>query len=603
MSCFMEVFGQNRQMQCAPVKITTNRYWVRLVGRRHDVQLWSPDDRIPKLNDFTRPYKPGGIAGTGLGASDDWISNIFEPIKQRYNLLAGTEILLRSKSKADAVYARMASLKPEMVLWDDPKYAIYRAKQGKKEKKLAEGEVPPPIEVTKSVREIVLFRARNVTHIYQVVEHGRRYYSFVTFSSDWRFSYHEMPPWEDIAKPVPVKFRYCAAEGPSEDSDFYDVRLPHSSLVVTRNLGGGADDIQTHVPAMFLRGLLPDVLVEQYSFWQNIDDTIIGYQKLEFQLKTKTAFALRIALGGSDDGGAAATVVRVQLHAVSTSSVPEEHAYQQYENEKKIAANDKSCVTLVNLMYAHADSPLGRLCDFIIKVETLAWLMVWAKGVLTPEEMTRTCQIATIELPRIGLTFFGKTDSDGTVRMYSSDNVGMFISEQSSPSLNKITEGIPHGILLESHEGDLALMVPAVIPRRVASSDDESFPTLAIFPPVYHEGKEKWTIAKQLSKMHAKHFLYPVHLSLGFIFTTTLSSSLYLLLLRFLHRNYEAAFRLADVCTTDTELSAEAALLFNQLSMLNDDGHPDAHAGSPLAYGCRIPSRMCSPIPSQPIPS
>jgi hypothetical protein len=28
------------------VKLTTKRKWVRLVGRRYDLQMWQPDDRV-----------------------------------------------------------------------------------------------------------------------------------------------------------------------------------------------------------------------------------------------------------------------------------------------------------------------------------------------------------------------------------------------------------------------------------------------------------------------------------------------------------------------------------------------------------------------------
>jgi hypothetical protein len=36
--------------------------------------------------------------------------------------------------------------------------------------------------------------------------------------------------------------------------------------------------------------------------------------------------------------------------------------------------------------------------------------------------------------------------------------------------------------------------------------------------------------------LDTKYYLYPVHVSLSFMFTPTLASALYLLLLRFLHR-------------------------------------------------------------------
>jgi hypothetical protein len=37
----------NDIIQCADVKNTTNRKWVRLVGLGYDLQLWSPDMRRP----------------------------------------------------------------------------------------------------------------------------------------------------------------------------------------------------------------------------------------------------------------------------------------------------------------------------------------------------------------------------------------------------------------------------------------------------------------------------------------------------------------------------------------------------------------------------
>lgn len=46
MEDFQDVFGDATQVACAGVKLTTKRKWVRLVGRRYDLQLWQPDDRV-----------------------------------------------------------------------------------------------------------------------------------------------------------------------------------------------------------------------------------------------------------------------------------------------------------------------------------------------------------------------------------------------------------------------------------------------------------------------------------------------------------------------------------------------------------------------------
>eukprot|EP00954_Amorphochlora_amoebiformis_P014105 1105270-Amorphochlora_amoeboformis.AAC.1 len=78
--------------------------------------------------------------------------------------------------------------------------------------------------------------------------------------------------------------------------------------------------------------------------------------------------------------------------------------------------------------------------------------------------------------------------------------------------------------------------------------------------------------------MTQRYFLYPVHISLSFLFTPTLSSALYLLLLRYLHRDYAAAFRLVHSIGTDAVFLDEEAMIFMHLAQCNKDRHPDAHA-------------------------
>ena len=83
MQDFKDVFGQTgTQMQCAPVKITTQRQWVRLVGTRHDVQYWKPDDRTPRLFPFVRPYAPDTLSPT-----ERWIGRIIQKVLPTHRLL------------------------------------------------------------------------------------------------------------------------------------------------------------------------------------------------------------------------------------------------------------------------------------------------------------------------------------------------------------------------------------------------------------------------------------------------------------------------------------------------------------------------------------
>jgi hypothetical protein len=71
-----------------------------------------------------------------------------------------------------------------------------------------------------------------------------------------------------------------------------------------------------------------------------------------------------------------------------------------------------------------------------------------------------------------------------------------------------------------------------------------------------------------------RFFLYPIHVSNCFLQTKGLNSALYLTLLRFLHRDYESVFRLADSIATDTSFNADGDQLFQMLSSTKDDWHP-----------------------------
>ena len=48
------------------------------------------------------------------------------------------------------------------------------------------------------------------------------------------------------------------------------------------------------------------------------------------------------------------------------------------------------------------------------------------------------------------------------------------------------------------------------------------------------------------------YYVYPVHVSLSFLYSTTLASALYLLLLRYLNRQYKAVVQLIDTVASDT---------------------------------------------------
>ena len=83
-------------------------------------------------------------------------------------------------------------------------------------------------------------------------------------------------------------------------------------------------------------------------------------------------------------------------------------------------------------------------------------------------------------------------------------------------------------------------------------------------------------------QLDTKYYLYPVHVSLSFIFTPTLASALYLLFMRYLNRNYGEVFRLVGSIGTDMELSDEENQIFFVITAI-EDFHPDS-----VACMCRL---------------
>ena len=65
-------------IQCAEVRKTTNRTWLRLVGKRHDVQLWNIDLRPIEMDGYSRKY------GSSLGRSEMWIVHTLEPTRKAH---------------------------------------------------------------------------------------------------------------------------------------------------------------------------------------------------------------------------------------------------------------------------------------------------------------------------------------------------------------------------------------------------------------------------------------------------------------------------------------------------------------------------------------
>ena len=226
-----------KRPQCAVVRTTAEREHVRLLAARHDLLEWTADPR-PIALPWARPYP------SGLAAAEGWALALLAPLVG--GVFAGFELSLPPQPPADPNVVRLAALRPA-------------AGKGKK--------ATPAV-----LRELVVTASPPLVLAFAIESAGRVWYRRLVFTSDADASLHA--PAAVVLKPDPAGPRPPALRG--------DVcaATPEAapSLRVARNLSASLG-AQTNVARRFLRGLLPDALLEQFDFWQaDDDDALHGFE-------------------------------------------------------------------------------------------------------------------------------------------------------------------------------------------------------------------------------------------------------------------------------------------------------------------------------------
>jgi len=223
-------------------------------------------------------------------------------------------------------------------------------------------------------------------------------------------------------------------------------------------------------------------------------------------------------------------------------------------------------MVLFDLLSVPKDSVLGRLVTLLARIEDLGHILVWTDSIVT--EYGSLCRIALIEMPRLKLRFEPREDNDGKIRVYSKDHSDLFITDYRDERVDALSTGIPHCLIMENASRELYFLVPNCPVHR---------PFIGRCP-LSTELKLDHRDPEWLDGMASRFFLYPVHNSHTFLVTPTLSSAMYLILLRMMSRQYELAFRVVQSCEADRKLAPDEAWIFRQLRNANRDKHPNAHA-------------------------
>ena len=243
--------------------------------------------------------------------------------------------------------------------------------------------------------------------------------------------------------------------------------------------------------------------------------------------------------------------------------------------------NDKTekIHVLLNLMYAPRRSRLHSLAKTLARVENLSHICAWTRMEDPAEDRKTVAQLrrenVSTWLPSIDLVEFRGSNSrwprgvrTGALRLFSVDHADLFVSNTRDTRAMKLLNGIPHSLILQNSQGEMHILVPVVKPTRPLIQT-QPFTTRLVL----ERANRRWN-----SCLSQRYFLYPIHVSMSFLMTKGIDSALYLLLLRFLHREYAASFRLSDAVATDTGFSGAGDAIWRNLRAASHDFHPDAHA-------------------------
>ena len=129
---------------------------------------------------------------------------------------------------------------------------------------------------------------------------------------------------------------------------------------------------------------------------------------------------------------------------------------------------------------------------------------------------------------------------------------------------------LPHALLLANDEGDAFVLLSSL--ARPCQLADPNHPLASQMVLARHS--DAW-----IEKLPGvKHYLYAVHRSGAYLTPPSLAARIYLLLLRWLARDFEGVYQMCACCASDSPLSAEEAQLWALLADFDDDMEPEAHA-------------------------
>lgn len=536
---FQEAIGQNASF-CTTVSRTSHRLRLSVIGidgSCYDLSSWAP-------------LKPAGIVGKGRGAklvdvtseiaSDDGTCSAFNlPTRTSSFSYCGYNFIpYRRGSNAvshifddiikqghEFVYCATnidsSGLEGLFLIEVSPSRILIDAKVD-----LSEAEGHPGSWFEARVES-------GIMQVFLLFENGRNMHRRIVYCSDERYCLASLQKRVKKAKEPPTIARQQEVGSPfdglfNERGQMMSIpgvgKLRHnnvSSITISRALsrpgidkawppaafaekGFPCDGMEEFISPKNLHGIVPECLLDSYTFWRTEKYVIRGFCKGEKDIFSKS---LLITLSDS----ACATIQKLIGHEVI------------------------GCLVNPLMCNEDASGSLNDLVRVITVLDTSSHVLFW----------NANSKVTSVELPRLNIHF--SLNKDGRLMLDDHDDMSVCLSPPLH-LLQLLPDMTASRILpLVNSQEQYFLLMPNFGLRKLEVKACPFYTSLVI------ERSRSW-----YNSVQKRFFLYPVHSSFSFIEQPSLSAALYWSLVCFLAGNYSGACKtLNSACQSDVPFSLE----------------------------------------------
>jgi len=313
---YISLFGST-PLHCALVALHDNRYWSRIVGQPYSLKMWNRVEReLVVVNQPTPNPQPSRPNVEWICFNDGQTNPMAAEgcskcqRRQRPRFPHGFTF---AGINFDCMFVPTPTQMAQHEKWIfDAVEPVLGALFGGRQKMAFEFFLPhnhtdPNAELVhllgqdemRTWREIIVHKQRGVCQIYSLLEHGRRMFRSLDYTSDTRFTSRYLEPnIKDRAFEWAPQVRHAAGRLMPVLSD--------SSLVITRDRVdpiSGVTTEETYLPSRHLYGLLPSALLDHFIFWQQHDDSFLAFPRVRSDPTFFYRLHVRLIQLASDNAG------------------------------------------------------------------------------------------------------------------------------------------------------------------------------------------------------------------------------------------------------------------------------------------------------------